>query len=311
MKRSGKFIGLACLLGVLTFSACGTDSGISEAETDAFYSDTNPDSETSGSAEITENKIPEDEKEIPANTASKEELQRLIDQVEFPEINITGDSTPEEIMLAGKTAGMFYGKAAEEFFGYHCGMKWKTDNNDELSLNGALSFEAQRCLGLYTDRENDIYVPMNYDEIKHFMMSYIGLTEWGFSNLCKNSPSTYLGIAHVPESHIINNDEYACYMYQGDGGEAGWSYSYIIDYEMNGAGDIVTYNCARVGDMKEWDFYEKDMVKPFTFQLVYEDGRWLLNDVSCGEGLWMDFIGLESDVEEWKINLENSLAGES
>ena len=32
-----------------------------------------------------------------------------------------------------------------------------------------------KCYGLYTDKDNGIYVPMSFNEVKHFLMSYMSL----------------------------------------------------------------------------------------------------------------------------------------
>ena len=274
-------IGILSLAFTMTFAGCSSDtvSGQNNVD-DAVYSagDATSTVNVSEEADISDtestNSVADDEK-VSINTASLEDVQRLIDEVEFPEINITEDSTPDEIMFAGKTAGIYFGKAADEYFGYGSYYKWKYDYDESIGH--------YRSDGLYIDKANDVYAPMNYAEAKEFLINRLLLTEKGFDDLCKNSPSSY---------YDVNGN--LC-LILGDGGQAGWSYSQIVDYEMgeNEYGEkIVTYNCERVGTAEEWG-YDEDMVEPFTFRLAYEDDLWKLDSVSYSEGFF-ELVWLEN-----------------
>ncbi|MCH5349355.1 MAG: hypothetical protein J1E40_08540 [Oscillospiraceae bacterium] len=212
-------------------------------------------------------------------TASREELQIFKDSFEYPAISMGENSSPEEIMLAGKRAGKFFSREAEKYFGYGVEYKWKVDGTDERSTSGH-----GVCLGPYTDKENGIYFPMVGNEAKWFIINQLRLTERGFEELCLNSPSSY----------ELDGDDLI--VHSGDGGQAGWDYSYIVDYEMEG--NTVTYNCLRVGTKEEWG-YDEDVTEPFTFRLAYENGIWKLDGCSWGEGLFYYFIGLQSDADAY------------
>ena len=190
-------------------------------------------------------------------------------------------------MLAGKTAGMYYGKEAEKYFGYGGCDSWKY-NYDE-------SIGHYRSDGLYTDKMNDEYAPMDYEGAKEFLIKRLNLTEKGFEELCENSPSSY---------YDVNGS--LC-LSPGEGGQAGWDYSYIVDCELGE--NTVTYNCERVGRKERWG-YDEDMVMPFTFRLALEDGTWKLDGCSYGEGFFYWIIGSESDIEpylendeDWQVNV--------
>lgn len=273
-------LSLALIAFTMTLAGCSSDTVSDQNNADDIVysagnviSEANVSEETDISdAEIT--KIITEDEEVSINTASSEEVQRLIDEAEFPEINITEDSTPDEIMFAGKTAGIYFGKAADEYFGYGSYYKWKYDYDESIGH--------YRSDGLYIDKANDVYAPMNYAEAKDFLINRLLLTEKGFDDLCENSPSSY---------YDVNGN--LC-LILGDGGQAGWSYSQIVDYEMgeNEHGEkIVTYNCERVGTAEEWG-YDEDKVEPFTFRLAYEDNLWKLDGVSYSEGffelMWLE-----------------------
>ena len=151
-----------------------------------------------------------------------------------------------------------------------------------------------KCYGLYTDRNNGIYVPMSFNEIKNFLMSYMSISENGFDDLCRNSPSKYIGVDDV------------CFLMSGDGGQAGWDYSYIKGYEISNDGSYITYNCERFGDKENWG-YNEDLTEPFTFSIVKDNGIWKLDSCSNCEAFCDCFIGLESDIEAYKANLAESL----
>lgn len=219
--------------------------------------------------------------------ASEKDLQSIIDSVEFSQVTITENSSPDEILLAGKLAGKYYRDAVKKYFGYGTDLNWKLDYESTEPFKSDNTGTYWTAKGLYTDRTDDVYAPMNYAEAKQFMMEYVKLTEQGFEDLCCNSPSSYMDI-----NGMLG-------VSSGDGGDAGWSYSYILDYELSG--NTVTYNCQRVGLAEEWG-YDEDLIQPFTFSLAYENDAWKLDGCSYSEGLF-DLIGLESDIENLDIQL--------
>lgn len=124
---------------------------------------------------------------------------------------------------------------------------------------------------------------MNGEESKQFLIDYLHITENCYKDLCNNSPSTY----------TIKDGSF--YVSSGDGGQAGWSYSQIVDYTINE--NVITYNCERVGSAEEWG-YDEDLIQPFTFSLAYENNEWKLNSVSYTEG----FLGLIY-YHDWELTL--------
>lgn len=288
MKRS---MILSAALSAIILSGCGgetelddeleasritaSDHTAEETEESLIFE---PDGETDyilGGITDTAAKKREEETEL-VQTEFADEILQILDEAEFPEINITENSTAEEIMLAGKTAGMYYGEEAEKYFGYGGYNEW-APNYDE-------SIGHYRSDGLYTDTANNIYVPMDYAGAKKFLISRLNLTEKGFEELCENSPSSY---------YDVNGS--LCVTI-GDGGQAGWDYSYITDYELGG--NTVTYNCVRVGLKENWG-YDEDMTKPFTFRLALEDGVWKLDGCSYGEGFFYWLVGSENGIDEY------------
>ena len=238
---------------------------------------------------ITDTSAKSEEETEPVQTEFSDEIKQILSETVFPEININENSTEEEIMLAGKTAGIYYGNEAAQYFGYGGYNNWK-NNYDE-------SIGHYRSDGLYTDKPNDEYAPLDYAGAKEFLIKRLNLTEKGFEELCENSPSSYYDV-----------DGILC-LTIGDGGQAGWDYSYIVDYELGE--NTVTYNCERVGRKERWG-YDEDMVMPFTFRLALEDGVWKLDGCSYGEGFFYWIIGSESDIEpylendeDWQANVIN------
>lgn len=282
MKNKQIYISGAVLLFIAIFSSCKPELADS-------YEDS---SEIASSVTYITDDVYTME-ETAAETVSMEYVQQLINDVELPEIIINENSTPYEIMQAGKTAGMYFGKITEKYFGYGVSFEWEIDYYNNID-------GWNKCLGPYIDNEKSAYVPLDGEQSKQFLIDYLGITENGYKDLCKNSPSTYM---------IRNN---SLYVASGDGGQAGWSYSYIIDYEISE--NIVMYNCARVGRKERWG-YDEDLIEPFTFKLAYEDGKWKLDGVSYGEGFFYWIIGLEDDIEpylnndeDWQENVVNQLS---
>ena len=228
--------------------------------------------------------------DVKSETAALENIiQNLINDAEPPQIVITDNSTQEEILQAGKTAADFYGKLVDKYFEYGVSYNWKMASGSESGdiYTDEKSNSYYKCYGLYTDKNNDIYVPMNFSEIKHFLMSYIMLSENGFNDLCKNSPSKYIDVDGV------------CFLMSGDGGQAGWDYSYIKDYEISDNNKIVTFNCERFGSKENWG-YDNDLTEAFTFSIVNDNGIWKLDGCSDCEAFCSSFIGSESDIEDHK-----------
>lgn len=285
---------LCTLLGALctlALSACSSESP------DIMIVSLTPDTTLTSVQIISpESIISVSENDITAMTASPSVIQDLIDEAELLQIDITENSVPEEILQAGKTAAAFYGKLVDKYFEYGVSYNWKmaggSEDGDIYTDENSNSY--YKCYGLYTDRDNGIYVPMSFNEVKHFLMSYMSLSENGFYDLCKNSPSKYVGVDDI------------CFLMSGDGGQAGWDYSYIKDYEISNDGSSVTYNCERFGDKENWG-YSEDLTEPFTFSIVKDNGIWKLDGCSNSEAFCSGFIGLESDIDAYKANLAESL----
>ncbi len=218
---------------------------------------------------------------VNTNTLSAENVIEN-NTVELPNIVIDEKSTYEELMQCGKIAGMFYSEAAEKYFGYGANNNWKYDFDENLV--------SYRCYGLYTDETYTSFAPIDYTELKKVITNDLRLTEKGFEELNANSPNRYYDV-----------NGFLC-MTPGEGGQAGWDYSYIIDYEMET--NTITYNCARVGRKERWG-YDEDLICPFTFRLALENGVWKLDGCSYGEGFFYWFIGLENDIETYLANSED------
>lgn len=209
-------------------------------------------------------------------TASSDVLQQFINNFKLPTINITESSAHDEIIQAGKIAAAFYSEAAKKYFGYGVERNWLLDQSDGsyLEMEEMTPYQTAsgywKSLGLYTEAR-DAYVPMNGTESKQFLIDCLHLTEKGYDDLCKNSPSTY----------TINDGSF--YVSSGDGGEAGWSYSRIVDYSIDDK--VITFSCERVGDAEDWG-YDEDLIQPFTFEIAFENDIWKLNGVSYSEGFF-------------------------
>lgn len=227
-------------------------------------------------AVTTETGLP-DENGLTGQTASSEDISRLTEENELPEISISEDMSFDDIMLAGQNAGEYYRRAAKEFFGFGAELNWKI-SDEWVEINGIggiapylVNSGYRKAFGFYTDRANDVYAPMDYERAREFIIDRIGLTENGFDGLCQSCPSNYLGI------------DGELYINSGDGGEAGWSYSRITGYELeNGR---ITFYCERVGSADDWG-YDEDVVVPFTFALADDGGVWKLDGCTYGEGLF-------------------------
>jgi len=274
MKR---VILLSLIGAAAVLSGCGGDGG---EVTDTFVNETAAEqtvivTETL-EAVTTETDMP-DETVFTGQTASSEDISRLIEENELPEISISEDMSFDDIMLAGQNAGEYYRRAAKEFFGFGAELNWKI-SDEWVEINGIggiapylVNSGYRKAFGFYTDRANDVYAPMDYERARKFIIGRIGLTENGFDGLCQSCPSNYLGI------------DGELYINSGDGGEAGWSYSRITGYELeNGR---ITFYCERVGSADDWG-YDEDVIVPFTFTLADDGGVWRLDGCTYGEGLF-------------------------
>jgi len=292
---------LLSLTVIFSLSSCSSiDSGdqqIYSVQTtyDTVYSSvTTTDNFSDETTDNTEINLSETE-ETSIHTTSAEYAIQLVNSVELPKVDINENSTSEEIMHAGKIMAIFFAEKAEMYFGYGVENLWKLSYKDNDIFDNGVRTPYQtagayrKSLGLYAGTK-DIYIPMNGEESKQFLIDYIGLTEKGYEELCENSPSTYM----------IKDGKF--YVSSGDGGQAGWDYSYIIDYEMDE--NTITYNCARIGRKERWG-YDEDLICPFTFRLALENGVWKLDGCSYGEGFFYWLIGLENDIETYLANSED------
>ncbi len=257
----------ACGNGSATENTDSTDTtfteseaaSLSEAETADTYSEDEPASDEEASAIDT-----------------SEMLSQMINESHLPEISITDASTHDEIMQAGKRAAVFFAEAADKYFSYGVERRWKLGQTDDdiLTTEEMMQYQTSgsywRSFGLYTETGDD-YIPLDGTGSKQFLIDCLHLTEKGYDDLCSNSPSTY----------TIKDGSF--YVSSGDGGEAGWSYSRIVDFSADE--NVITFSCERVGDAEDWG-YDEDMIQPFTFSLAFEDDGWKLDGVSYGEGFF-------------------------
>lgn len=274
MKRG---ILLSLIGAAAVLSGCGGDNG---EVTDTSVNETAVEQTVivteTFEAVTTETGLP-DENGLTGQTASSEDISRLTEENELPEISISEDMSFDDIMLAGQNAGEYYRRAAKEFFGFGAELNWKI-SDEWVEINGIggiapylVNSGYRKAFGFYTDRADDVYAPMDYEQARQFIIGRIGITEKGFDGLCRSCPSNYLGI------------DGELYINSGDGGEAGWSYSRITGYEFeNGR---ITFYCERVGSADDWG-YDEDVVVPFTFALADDGEVWKLDGCTYGEGLF-------------------------
>ena len=275
-----KLMILSLIGAMAVLSACGSDDG---EVTDTVFNEPLPE-ETVIVTEAPSEAYVQEESVQTVLTASSEEISRLIEENELPVISISEDMSFDDIMLAGQNAGEYYGRAAQEFFGFGIEQKWKM--NDEWvwidGMNGIAPYLVnsgyRKAFGYYTDKPADVYAPMDYEQARQFIIDRIGLTEKGFDGLCQSSPSNYIGIGGE------------LYISSGGGGGAGWSYSHITGYEYED--DRITFYCERVGSAEDWG-YDEDVIVPFTFSLANDNGAWKLDGCTYGEGLFDLFVQTE------------------
>lgn len=264
---------LMAMLSVSAFAACGNTSG-----------QANEASEITSAAAALEASVSESEAETTETNFSTEtaqslsfsvdEIKKVMNEKPYPKIIIDENSTSDEILRAGKIAGKYFGGILANYFKFGEFRQWKRSsvNGNEyyIEIDGKTCF---KCDGIYIDIDKDTYVELNYEAAKKYLTSSLFLTENGFEDLCRTSPSFYTE---------IDGDLYIC---PAEGGDAGWSYTEITDYEISGDGSSVTFNCRMVGDKDEWG-YDEDLIKPFTFTLKKEYNIWKLDSCSDGMGLF-------------------------
>lgn len=271
---------MMCALSAVLLCSCGntTDnvSETSETEIAAITEETTAEETTVLESDDTQFTDESSTTESSVPTASSDVLRQFINNFKLPTINITESSAHDEIIQAGKIAAAFYSEAAKKYFGYGVERNWLLDQSDGSYLEMEEMTQYQtvggywKSLGLYTDAR-DAYVPLGGTESKQFLIDCLHLTEKGYDDLCKNSPSTY----------TIKDGSF--YVSSGDGGEAGWSYSRIVDYSIDDK--VITFNCERVGDADDWG-YDEDLIQPFTFEIAFGNDVPKLNGVSYSEGFF-------------------------
>lgn len=276
MNRS-RIISCCTALSLVMLTACGNGSATENTDsTDTTFTESEAASlsEAETADTYSEDESASDEEASAIDTS--EMLSQMINESHLPEISITDASTHDEIMQAGKRAAMFFAEAADKYFGYGVERRWKLGQTDDDILTTEEITQYQtlgsywRSFGLYTETGDD-YIPLDGTGSKQFLIDCLHLTEKGYDDLCSNSPSTY----------TIKDGSF--YVSSGDGGEAGWSYSRIVDFSADE--NIITFSCERVGDAEDWG-YDEDMIQPFTFSLAFEDDGWKLDGVSYGEGFF-------------------------
>ncbi|MDE6592195.1 MAG: hypothetical protein K2K57_03920 [Oscillospiraceae bacterium] len=207
-------------------------------------------------------------------SADLEEIMLMFESTAvYPEIG--EEPTDDELLEVGLQFAKFYSTEAGNFFGYGGYNNWKYDYDE--AAGGYISE------GIYTDWETKTYAPMDYETSKAFMTEMIGLTDKGFDELCANSPTSYYDL------------DGSLGVRPGDGGGAGWDYNHIVGCTREG--DVITFDCERVGLEESWG-YDEDMTKPFTFRLAFEDDIWKLDGVSDGESFFGSYF-FGGERENW------------
>ncbi|MDE7292906.1 MAG: hypothetical protein K2N72_00625 [Oscillospiraceae bacterium] len=284
MNIKGKIFGILALAMLLSLTACGEPAeeptkSTEAAETVQGSNEDDPSTEDSAVSDVSDNALrqadeierqlrQEEERAKQRQTtaesgdkiinASLDEVIAMFDRGEDSVIvKSTAEAEPEEI---GLTFAMYYSTEAGDFFGWGGHNNWKYDYDE--AANGYMGE------GIYIDWEAKEYAPMDFETAKEFMKRVIGLTDRGFGELCEYSPTAYYDF------------EGRLGIMPGDGGGAGWDYNHITGCTREG--DVVTFECERVGLKENWG-YEEDMTVPFTFRVALEDDIWKLDGVSDGE----------------------------
>lgn len=201
---------------------------------------------------------------------------------------ISKDSEVTNYMQIGKEQGLIFKETLWDYFGTCCNHNWKLDTKDILEQDDYCCRQYQRCLGLFTDGSKKDYTEMNYSEARQYMISQLNITENGFDDLCENSPSGYM------ESDNL------FYVGQGDGGEAGWDCSYIVDYKVED--NNITYKCQRIGFAGSYEDgywgYEEDLIEEFSFTIVQDDDGYKFDRCDNYNAFFNYFVGFKEDYVE-------------
>ncbi|MBD5141893.1 MAG: hypothetical protein HDT25_10880, partial [Ruminococcus sp.] len=208
---------LMAMLSVSAFTACGNTSEqaneVSESTSAATMSEV---SETVSESEASEIETASSTETAQSLSFSVDEIKKAMNEKPYPKIIIDENSTSDEILRAGKIAGKYFGGILANYFKFGEFRQWKRSiiNGNEyyIEIDGKTYF---KCDGIYIDIDKDNYVELNYDAAKKYLTSSLFLTENGFEDLCKSSPSFYTE---------IDGDLYIC---PAEGGDAGWSYTEI------------------------------------------------------------------------------------
>ena len=180
------------------------------------------------------------------------------------------DFKEDEYLSLGAKKGMEYSRMVSKYFWTSCSSSWKVDEKSGFPDEDGERYNI-RITGFLNEEETD---GVSFEEIKKFFTEEKNITEKCFENLNQNSMGGYKEIDGKP---------YAVYY---DGGEWGWDYSFITDYQIVDENKIV-YNCKRID-------YEEDKTEEFSFTLVYENGKWKLDDCTMWSGLTENyFVGTE------------------
>ncbi len=278
----------AVLLSAFTLTACtggaaenNTNVTVnnSETSTEALSEDVSAEVDPEVASRGSENPAEEGDNSVSEKDPDKivsgslEEIMLMFERTAvYPEIG--EEPTDDELLEAGLKFAKLYSTEAGSFFGYGGYNNWKYDYDE--AAGGYLSE------GIYIDRETKTYAPMDYETAKAFMTEMIGLTDKGFEELCANSPTSYYDL------------DGSLGVRPGDGGGAGWDYNHIVGCTREG--DVITFDCERVGLAENWG-YEEDMIKPFTFRIALEDDIWKLDGVSDGESFFSYFFN--GSREDW------------
>ncbi len=223
----------------------------------------------------------ENNNQLMQTTVYSESVQQNMQDIEFsedeeandfPDVDITNPRIDDSLEF-GEKYGIWLSTRLWKYFGYPAINSWKTDPEDKF-IDNDRGVIYSLCVGTRSDNTEPVWeengVAISFDSGKRYIIEKLNLTEQCFNSLCKNAPTCYLekdGKLYVAESF---------------GGQVGWDYSYIVDYEAGN--DSITYHCTRICE-KESGYDDR----PFTFTLKYSDEKWLLDDCSYVEGFCDDF----------------------
>ncbi len=174
-------------------------------------------------------------------------------------------SEDDENIILGKESADKYSESLWEYFGTACLYKWKTaEESRNFCYN---SYEYTEVIGLYTDKEKDEYIEMDFSQVKEYLINQLDITERCFNEMCVLSAGSYI------------EENGKLYVGMVDGYSNGGLFSYIRDYTVNG--DTITYNCRRMSLYSDIDsgLEDCDRYRDFSFTLKNENGIYKLD--SC------------------------------